>query len=334
MSDPVGDRAGDRTDPPPTETLAIVLVNWNTEVLLRRALLSIRRHPAPLPTAVHVVDNASTDGSVAMVQAEFPEVHLHALDRNLGFSAGNNVALRAILADPYPADWVLLLNPDAEVLPETLARSIEAARARPCTVAVRLLNSDGTLQPSAFRFPALLRDLAHALWLPRLFPPRIRGRIFLAGAWDHAESRVVDWAIGAYLLVPRKALEEVGLLPEEYPIFGEDLEWCHRLWEGGFPVYFLAGAEAIHHGNQAAGQLPSPWRIRRTFAASDRYMRERHGRLRAALYRGILLLNFLLRASVFTILALWIPARIGPAQSYRTILGTLLTSSRDDVRAL
>lgn len=304
--------------------LAVVIVSWNTRDLLRRCLASLEDHPADAVTTVWVVDNASGDGSVQMVREEFPHVRVLCLDRNVGFSAGNNAALAQ--AD---ADFVLLLNPDAEVRPQTLDCALATARRHGGPVAVRLLNPDGTLQPSCFRFPAVLRDLAQALWIPRLLPPRLRGKVFLGGYWDHDEEREVDWALGAFLLVPRPALDAAGPLPEDYPLFGEDLAWCHRLRASGFPLLFTPLAEAVHHGNQAAGQNPPEWRVRNTHAAQDRFLRERSGPTTAAIHRGVSLLNYALRATVFSVMGVASPARRRQGAEYRAILHALLTTPSD-----
>ncbi len=308
----------------PHPRVAIVVVSWNTRELLRRTLTSIRRFAPPVPVTTWVVDNASSDGSPEMVASDFPEVHLRALDRNAGFSAANNVALREILDTGCP--WVLLLNPDAELLEGTLEQALRTGEETGSPVAARLLNPDGSLQPSTFPFPGLLRDLAQALWLPRLLSRRLRGKLFLGGYWDHDEPRRVDWALGAFLLVPRLALERAGLLPEEYPLFGEDLEWCHRLADAGFPLHFEPRARAVHHGNQAAGQLPAPWRIRRTHDTLATYLRTRRGSLVAGPHRGIQLLNYTLRAALFTLLGAVSRRRRVQGAEYRTILATLLSS--------
>ncbi|NIP58591.1 MAG: glycosyltransferase, partial [Gemmatimonadetes bacterium] len=226
--------------------LSVVIVSWNTRELLRSCLASLRAEAQGLALDVWVVDNASEDGSPEMVEEEFPEVRLLRSGENVGFAAANNRALRRI-----DAPFVLLLNPDTEVREGALKRALEAARSRGTTVAARLLNPDGSLQHSCFRFPRLGVDLVEALYLHLLLPRRVRGPLLLGGHWAHDEAREVDWALGAFLLVPGTAVEDAGLLPEEYPLFGEDIEWCWRLGRMGYPVRFCPDAEVVHHGNQA-----------------------------------------------------------------------------------
>lgn len=316
---------GGPPEPGAPATLSVVIVSWNTRDLLRRCLLSLREHPPGRPMEIRVVDNASTDGSPGMVRDEFPGVELLEMERNLGFSAANNAALRRT-----EAEWVLLLNPDTEVLPGALDRVLDTGEEEGTVVAARLLNPDGSLQPSTFRFPGLLRDLGQALWVPRLLPPETRGRIFLGGYWNHEESREVDWALGAFLMVPAKAREAAGPLPEDYPLFGEDMEWCRRLRDAGYPVRYEPRARVLHHGNQAAGQRIPAWRIRRTHAATYHYLRRRRGAAVAVLHRAVLLLNYLLRAGVFSLLGLFSRRRRRQGEEYRLILGALLSGTRGD----
>jgi len=299
--------------------LAVVVVSWNTRDLLRSCLASLRAEADALSLDVWVVDNASEDGSAEMVEAEFPEARLLRTGENVGFAAANNRALRRI-----DAPFVLLLNPDTEVREGALERALEAARDRTTTVAARLLNPDGSLQHSCFRFPRLGVDLLEALYLHLLLPRRIRGPLLLGGHWSHDEAREVDWALGAFLLVPGTAVEDAGLLPEEYPLFGEDIEWCWRLGRAGYPVRYCPDAEVVHHGNQAAGRRPPEWRIRRTHATKYLFCRRHYGPVRALLHRGVDLLGYTVRAVLFTLLGLVSRRRRAQAGEYRRILRVLL----------
>lgn len=295
--------------------LDVVVVSWNTRDLLRACLASLERHPAPVETRVWVVDNASTDGSAEMVAAEFPDVRLIENDRNRGFAAANNQAL-----ERSDAPWLLLLNPDAEVTPGALGTAFERVRQWRAVVAARLLNPDGTLQHSCFRFPHAGKDLLEALYLHRLLPRRTRGRLLLGGYWPHDEEREVEWAVGAFLFLPREAVDAAGPLPEEYALFGEDMEWCWRLRETGWPVRYVPDARVVHHGNRAAGQRAPEWRIRRTHAARRRFVREHRGRIGLLLHRAVELLGYGIRAALFTVMGLGSPRRAEQGREYRRIL--------------
>lgn len=295
-------------------SVCVVIVNWNTRDLLHACLESLRRFPASEPTEIRVVDNGSTDGSVEMVRADFPEVILHEPGDNLGFSKANNLAIEATAAEV-----VVLLNPDAEVRAGALDRAIAEVR-RGFTVAARLLNPDGSLQHSCFRFPRPWTEWMEALYLHRLLPQGLRGRVLLGGYWDHAERRTVDWALGAFMAVSRTAIESAGPLPEEYFIFGEDQEWCWRLHRAGFPVVYLPEAEVIHHGNQAGIQLDPAWRIRKTHAGQDRFLLAHFGPIRRLLIRGASKTGYRVRSLVLSILG-----RRAEAAAYRHILDVLRT---------
>ncbi len=305
--------------------LSVVIVSWNTRELLRACLRSLEACGEGLELEVWVVDNASDDGSADMVEGEFPGVRLVRNEKNRGFAAANNQALRRARGR-----HALLLNPDTEVTPGALRRAVDEAEARDAAVAARLLDPDGTLQHSCFRFPRLGVDLLEALYLHLLLPERLRGRLLLGGHWDHDEAREVDWVVGAFLLVPRQALDEAGLLPEEYFIFGEDMEWCWRLARAGYPVRYLPVAEVVHHGNQAAGRRSPAWRIRRTHATKYRFCRARYGRLRTLLHRLVDLTGYGIRAAAFTLMGLASPRRRRQAREYRAIMATLLGPATEE----
>lgn len=313
-------RFPDPAEGPPA--ICVVVVNWNTRELLRACLESLVRFPASESTEVRVVDNGSEDGSVEMLRSDFPNVILHEPGANLGFSAANNLAMRETAAEV-----VVLLNPDAEVMEGTLDRVVAAARAG-YTAAPRLLNSDGSLQHSCFRFPGLLTDWLEALYLHLILPRGVRGRLLLGGHWAHDEERTVDWAIGACLAVTRAALEKAGLLPEEYFIFGEDQEWCWRLARAGYPVRYLPDARVIHHGNQAGAQLEPAWRIRKTHEGQDRYLADHHPGLRGRLIRLGRMTGYRVRSLILGLLG-----RGDEAKVYRHILQVLRTAPKGGTAA-
>lgn len=306
---------------PSVPDLSIVIVSWNTRELLRSCLESIGASAGGVEIETRVVDNGSEDGTADMVEADFPDIHLIRNDDNRGFAAANNQALRMARGR-----YLLLLNPDTEVEPDALRIALDAAEEWGTTVAARLLNPDGTLQHSCFRFPTLWVDFVEAVYLHHLIPRRIRGRLLLGGYWPHDEVREVDWALGAFLLLSREALEAAGLIPEEYPLFGEDMAWCWRLGQAGYPVRYCPEARVVHYGNQSAGQQPPPWRIERTHATKRIFLRERFGPFRALLHRWVDVLGYAIRAVLFTVMGAWSRRRRAMAREYRTILKVVLRS--------
>ena len=299
--------------------LAIVIVNWNTRELLRACLDSLERYPAGAATEIWVVDNASEDGSAAMVTSEYPDIRIIRNADNLGFSAANNQAIRET-----KADFILLLNSDTEVQEGTLTIALEAARFRRTVVAARLLNPDGTLQHSCFRFPRLTPDVVEALYLHKLLPTGLRGRVLLGGYWAHEQERTVDWAIGAFLMVPREAIDRAGSLSEDYFLFGEDMEWCYRLREAGFPVVYVPDAKVVHHGNESATQRAPEWRIRRTHQAKYRFCDDHFSPVRARLHRVVDRMGYRVRRELFRVMGMWSPSRKAMGEDYAFILRAMV----------
>jgi N-acetylglucosaminyl-diphospho-decaprenol L-rhamnosyltransferase len=213
--------------------------------LLRDALQSLERHPLSAGTSrVQVVDNASRDGTVEMLAAEFESVACIALERDAGFAGANNVALRRATAPT-----VLLLNPDTELSAGALDAALEALRERPevAVLGVRLVRPDGSFDHAAKRsFPTPLGAIGHFTGLGR--GPSARGRLaqYRAPDLDEHERGEVDAVNGAFMLVRRAAIEQVGLLDEAYGMYGEDLDWCYRFKKAGWKVWYEGGITVVH----------------------------------------------------------------------------------------
>jgi len=228
--------------------LSIVIVNWNTEELLRDCLQTVFAGLGPLEAEVLVVDNASSDGSVAMVKGEFPGVRLIETTRNLGFAAGNNVALRLA-----KGRHVMLLNTDTLVHGDVLPEAVAWLDAHPevGVMGPRVLNADGTVQPSCSAFPSLKFLAMQTFGLTRI--ARLDG--YRMTGWDRASERRVDVISGAAMVVRRAAMEEVGLLDEAFFFYGEETDWCHRFRRAGWELVFVPIREITHFGNGSAVRL-------------------------------------------------------------------------------
>ncbi len=245
-----------------TPTVGVVIVSYNTRDLLRRCLATL---PAcSLPLRVVVVDNASQDASVAMVQAEFPGVQLVPCASNAGFAAANNMGMTALglPSAPDAPPYVLLLNPDTEVQAgaiETLVAFLQA-HPRVGVAAPRLINPDGSLQRAAFRFPTLSMSLLD------VFPPGevLPGRWY--DSWWHGrypqeanDSSVppfpIDHPLGAAMLVRREVLATVGMLDAAYFMYSEEIEWCWRIRQAGWAIWQVPAAVVLHVGGAATGQF-------------------------------------------------------------------------------
>ncbi len=232
-----GRRAGER--------VTAVVVSYNTADLLEAALASVAAQAA---TAI-VVDNASTDDSVERVRRRAGDVRLIANAENVGFARANNQALAQVTTE-----FALLLNSDAEAAPgavEALVRFMDG-HALAGVASGGLDGTDGVSQKPARRFPAVGRTLAEGLRLHKLLPSGARGRWLLGTYWDEAGPRPVDWVWGTFLLVRMEAVREVGGFDERHFMYGEDIEWCARMWGRGWQCWIVPEARALHHGGRSA----------------------------------------------------------------------------------
>lgn len=292
-------------------TLAIITVSWNTRDLLRRSIATMHASlaGAGIDYTIVVVDNASSDGTPAILRAEHPEVQLLEAGCNLGFAGGNNLALRRVLGDrgwglggnlhpPFPIphppspDYVFLLNPDTEVVGDAIPALVCYMEAHPdvAVVGPRLRYADGSVQSSRRRFPTKGVYFWESTPLEQRWPnnPWVR-RYHLADTPDDIEQEV-DWLVGAALLVRRTAIERAGLLDAGFPMYSEELEWQRRIrgmglrgWETGnfsqplspishpLRIVYLPEAVIIHHEGKSSEQ-----------ALARRYLNFQRGRLRDA----------------------------------------------------
>lgn len=210
--------------------LSVVIVSWNVQRLLRHCLNSVVGS-LELPTGenavtaeIIVVDNGSTDGSADMVRTEFPQVTLIANPDNRGFTVGNNQGIRA-----SNGRYLLLLNPDAEVVADALSTLIAFMDAHPEVglVGPQLLYPNGQVQSSRRRFPTLTTLFFESTWLQSLAPRASLHRFYFL---DQPEDSVldVDWIVGAAMLARRETVENVGDLDEGFFMYSEELDWCRR----------------------------------------------------------------------------------------------------------
>jgi GT2 family glycosyltransferase len=263
--------------------LSIVIVSWNTQRLLSLCLHSIQNATKSETLAdveVIVVDNVSSDGSAEMVRQHFPWVHLIQSPENLGFARANNLAIRQ-----STGRYVLLLNPDTEVLSGAIEALLEFMETHPEVGAAgsRLLNPDGTLQPSCFPAPTLTRELWRLLHLDRVYPYGTY-RMF---AWSTTVPKAVDIVQGASLIVRRSVLDHVGILDEDYFIYTEEVDLCYRIRRAGWSIFWVPSAQVIHYGGQSTQQVAAEMFLQ-LYQSKLVYFRKHHGRWGAMLYKLIL----------------------------------------------
>jgi len=241
--------------------LSIIIVNWNTEDLLKQCLASLRENLAA-SHEIFVVDNGSTDGSTTMVASEFPHVSLIRNKRNLGFARANNLAMRAA-----SGRFFLLLNSDTVIKKGAIEGLLATMQQDPHIgiAGLQLLNGDGSLQNSICSFPSLLTELTNKSLLRLLFPSKYPGK-------EHriANAIQVDAVIGSCMLVRREAVDIVGFLDEDYFFFFEETDWCMRMQRAGWKVVFDPQHSIFHLQGKSAAAVNvrariEYWRSRYTY---------------------------------------------------------------------
>jgi len=224
--------------------LSVIIVNWNTRDLLVRCLNSITQVTQRMKAEIFVVDNRSSDESGRTVKERFSQVILIENETNLGFAGANNQALRR-----SKGNYLLLLNPDTQVKEEPIQKLISLMDAHPDVgiTGVQLLNSDGSKQNSIANFPSLATELLNKSLLRWLSPGKFPGK-----EKDYPEPIEVDSVIGACMMVRREALDQVGLLDEDYFLFLEETDWCYRMKRAGWKIYHVPDAEVYHFQGKSA----------------------------------------------------------------------------------
>ena len=246
--------------------LAVIIVSWNVRELLAACLRSLFAdlEQSSLAAQVWVVDNGSADSTPEMVAEAFPAVHLVASQENLGFAAGNNLAIKAIFRIPNPESripkYIWLLNPDTEVQPGATAALLSALEANPRAgvAGAKLLYADGSLQHSVFHFPGLMQLAFELFPLPaRLYDTPLNGR-YSRRLYEGESPFLVDHPLGAAMMVRAEAVVQVGLMDEGYQMYCEEIDWCWRMRKAGSQALCVPPARVVHHAGQSAAQVPIP----------------------------------------------------------------------------
>jgi N-acetylglucosaminyl-diphospho-decaprenol L-rhamnosyltransferase len=259
--------------------LAIITVSYNTRDLLvtclGSALEALQR--SGLVGELWVVDNASVDGSARLVRERFPQVHLIAHDENLGFAAGNNLALRTMgFGTQATPRHMLFLNPDTRLVGDALGVMVRFLDETPQAGAAgaRLVHGDGRFQHSCFAFPNLVQVFFDFFPLHhRLIDSRLNGR-YPRRLYESGEPFVVDHPLGAALMVRGETLAQVGTFDEQFFMYCEEIDLCRRIKAAGWAIYCVPRAEIVHLAGQSTCQFRDPmfvalWRSR--FRMFDKY---------------------------------------------------------------
>jgi len=230
-------------------TLSIVIVSYNTEKLLKSCLESVYAGSNGTPLDIWVVDNNSRDHSVATVKSLFPRVKVIENPSNVGFSRANNMVV-----SQSRSDYILLLNPDTVIIGDAIERVVKFMRGHPEVgiAGCKVLNRDGTLQLACRRsIPTPQVAFYRLTGLSKLFP---RSRLVAKYNMTYEnpdQTHEVDAVSGAFLMIRRKVVEQIGLLDERFFMYGEELDWCLRAKRAGWAVVYYPGAEIVHYKGES-----------------------------------------------------------------------------------
>jgi GT2 family glycosyltransferase len=233
--------------------LSIILVNHNAQDLTLECISSIIEKTT-IPFEIILVDNTSTDDTIALVRSRYPKINLVSNRQNLGFAHANNQGI-AIAHGRY----VLLLNNDTLLKNNALAKMVDYLDKNPMVGALtcKLYDADGkTIQHNCRTFPTPLGTMfGRASLLTRLFPGNPWSTKNLLSDWDYNSTREIDWASGAALMLRREVIDQVGILDDKnFFIYWEDTDWCKRIHDAGWKIHFIPDAEIIHLTGSGGGR--------------------------------------------------------------------------------
>ncbi len=226
--------------------ISVVLVSYNTAALLPDAIAALRSAAEGYSLQTIIVDNASRDGSVALIKRDYADCELIENPVNVGFGRANNQAIPHI-----QGEYVLLLNTDAFVAQDTLHKTVAYMDAHPeCgALGVKLVGRDGVLQPSCRYFPTPLNIFLRRTGLNRLLP---WVRMVDDMGWDHASARNCDWVPGCYLLIRRTVIEQIELFDPRYFLYYEEVDWCLAVKKAGWQIHYFPDTTVVHIGGESA----------------------------------------------------------------------------------
>lgn len=304
--------------------LSIVIVNWNSAAYLSQCIESIYKWEKLTEYEIIVVDCASTDSDTNAVLGQLRSATVISLSENIGFAAGNNVGFKA-----SSGDFVLFLNPDTLLICPIFQKLLhQATELSACgIIGCRLLNQDRTVQTSSIQtFPTILNHLLDVEALRLRWPDCSLWRIGPLFSQDSQPVRV-DVVSGACMLVRREVFRSVDMFSEDYFMYAEDLDLCHKVIAAGFHNWFVGDATIVHYGGQSS---PTAWAAPAKWRAIIRYLVKHKGKVYAFVFRVIMLgaavfrLSILLPADVVGRLREEKPSPYSSAQKWLAILKTLL----------
>lgn len=269
--------------------LSIIIVTWNVADYIVACLASIYRNiNSRYEYEIIIVDSASQDNSVELIQSQYPDVKLMEKSENIGYTQGNNIGL-----EQAKGKYLILLNPDTEILDNALNKMIDYLETHPDVgmIGPHTYNTDGTTQSTRRKFPTKALAFFESTWLQQFAPKTMLDNFYLN---DQPNDGIfpVDWVQGSALMLRREVFEQIGGLDTGYVMYFEELDWCKRASAENWKCIYLGSAEIIHHGGKSSEQVNIQKHI--YFQESKlRYYRKFHGSFFATILRIFLLVNYL-----------------------------------------
>jgi O-antigen biosynthesis protein len=229
--------------------ISVIIVNYNVRDFLHQALVSIQKALKGIKSEIIVVDNASDDGSVEMVRRQFPRVKIISNTVNVGFAKANNIALKKTRGK-----FLLLINPDTIIQEDTIRVMIEFLRnhSEVGLAGCKILNPNGTIEPACRRsFPTPWVAFSKIFGLSRLFPQSKHFGKYNLTYLSPEETYPVEAVSGSFMMMRKETFEQVGGLDESFFMYGEDLDWCYRIHQAGWQIYYVHSTQIIHYKGES-----------------------------------------------------------------------------------
>jgi GT2 family glycosyltransferase len=300
--------------------LSIVIVNYNVQYFLEQALRSVRKATQNIDCEVFIVDNNSSDGSVEMVRNKFPDYILIANTTNSGFAVANNQAIRCA-----KGEYVLLLNPDTVVAEDTFHQCIAFMDAHPKAGAlgVRMIDGSGAFLPESKRgFPSPFTAFCKTFGLSALFPSSKTFNQYYLGHLSEHDTNPVDVLAGAFMWMRRSVLEEIGMLDEDFFMYGEDIDLSYRVTKAGYLNYYLPKTTILHYKGESTKKGSLNY-VRVFYQAMIIFAKKHFTGSRATIFIGLLQFAIYFRA-ILTVLANIIRASYLPLIDAFLMMGGLI----------
>jgi hypothetical protein len=278
--------------------VSLIIVSWNAKNFLIDCLHSLTDIPREYSQEIIVVDNNSSDGSPEVVKSKFPDVKLLINEENLGFSKANNIGVRH-----STGRYLFFINSDVKVLDNCVEKMVSFMDSHPNAgmSGPRILNHDMTLQHSCRHFPGIWNNFCLAIGLSRLLPNVPLFSEPFMKYWDHNSVKKVEVLTGCFWVVRRHALDEVGLLDENFFFYGEDVDWCRRFNQAGWDILFNPNAQSIHFGGASSAAAPFKYYIQMQ-KADLHYWKKHHSFLLSRCFLLIIIIRHIVRILPYLIM--------------------------------